>query len=132
MIDQTAPLVRYGSHARVTAGTPCALCGEASAHLVTDHCHRHSWVRGVLCAGCNSAMSYIDRLRAPRAAILRGAVTISDMLAHVQRCPECPQFDASEIDETDNTTPVRRFRLDSDAWDLLGEATAARRSDRSK
>jgi hypothetical protein len=33
--------------------------------LVYDHCHRHDYVRGIICIGCNVIMSCIDQLHPP-------------------------------------------------------------------
>ncbi len=35
-------------------------CRSRSTVYVFDHCHRHGWVRGVLCNGCNVKLGYLE------------------------------------------------------------------------
>ena len=38
--------VRYGDHPPPPPGASCEACGTGPSGLVTDHCHKHGWVRG--------------------------------------------------------------------------------------
>lgn len=49
-----------------------------------DHCHRHGWVRALLCQGCNELMKRIDQRAAPRDRALLPA-----LVAIFNRCPDC-------------------------------------------
>lgn len=44
------------------AGPPCEGCGtvQVDTGYGADHCHRHGWVRAVLCQGCNETMKVVD------------------------------------------------------------------------
>lgn len=92
----TAAPVRYRQHQPPTAGSPCELCEARPGRPVVDHCHEHQWVRGVLCARCNSAMSYIDQRIPPTAALAFG-VTLDTLISFAARCPDCPPVDVAEF-----------------------------------
>jgi hypothetical protein len=62
-------------------------CGEHGPALVFDHCHRHGWVRGLLCPSHNVRLGQIDAVRA-----IEGAVV--DLMAtpygrYLPNCFEC-------------------------------------------
>ena len=86
--------VRYGAHPPVPAGAACEACGTRAPKPVTDHCHKHGWVRGTLCAGCNTRMAFIDRLVQP------GGGDIGALLALARRCPECPPLALADLAPT--------------------------------
>lgn len=98
--------VRYGEHASVEPGTPCVICRDTPERPVTDHCHEHGWVRGVICMRCNANMAYIDRRITPRAILLAGLVALADLIAHARRCPDCPPLDADDIGPTASLRPT--------------------------
>ena len=54
--------------------------------LYIDHCHDHGWVRGRICAGCNSVMRFVDRKRclARYMPALR-----EEFRRHYNQCPDC-------------------------------------------
>jgi hypothetical protein len=54
--------------------------------LYVDHCHEHGWVRGLICAGCNSAMRFVDKHQClPRyMPALR-----EEFRRHYNQCPDC-------------------------------------------
>jgi Recombination endonuclease VII len=62
-----------------------------------DHCHRHGWVRGVVCKACNTAMAAFDRGYAldyqnayPRARRMTGVLLRTpDYNRYSANCPEC-------------------------------------------
>jgi hypothetical protein len=54
---------------------------------VLDHCHRHGWIRGVICRSCNVAPplcettgDYVDRRR---------VIGQPDYWSHLMKCPDC-------------------------------------------
>lgn len=63
-------------------GKKCELCGQpvSQTAVVLDHCHKHGWVRGSICRGCNSLLGKVEN-NAPRygvrnlTAFLFGAAT---------------------------------------------------------
>ena len=59
---------------------------RADAPLYIDHCHAHGWVRGRICAGCNSVIRFVDKKRClPRyVSALR-----EDFRRHYNQCPDC-------------------------------------------
>lgn len=65
----------------------CLICGNTE-RLVHDHCHAHGWVRGILCASCNSGMAVADDGRLPDAWIARIG-SEEAIHAHRKRCHEC-------------------------------------------
>jgi hypothetical protein len=87
----TEVLIRYGDHAPVPPGATCGVC-PATVALVTDHCHKHGWVRGVLCIRHNSRMALIDRGVAPSAVGDVGA-----LVAYARHCPDCPAIVAGDL-----------------------------------
>lgn len=101
----TAP-IRYGTHGPVLDGTPCVACATEVARIVVDHCHAHGWVRGPLCGRCNTAMAYVDRRMAPKAALEDGDVTLQTFLAHAARCHECPPLEVADIGPTGTLKPT--------------------------
>lgn len=63
-------LVKY-KYANMNAGIPrikeCEIPGclpkirsGKSTRYVFDHCHKHGWIRGILCEACNYSMSNVD------------------------------------------------------------------------
>jgi hypothetical protein len=92
--------VRYGEHIRAEPGTACLTCGSAERQPRTDHCHKHGWVRGGLCPSCNSLMALIDRRISPRDSALAHPLTLSALVEHVSRCPECEPLCADDLGPT--------------------------------
>lgn len=84
----TAP-VKYGDHEKASLNPKCLACGVISPKPVTDHCHKHGWVRGVLCPNCNALMALIDRMIIPGPAMIDRGVSVDDLIGHAARCHEC-------------------------------------------
>lgn len=59
---------------------------RADSPLYIDHCHNHGWVRGRICAGCNSVMRFMDKKRClPRyMPALR-----EEFRRHYNQCTDC-------------------------------------------
>jgi hypothetical protein len=59
---------------------------RADSPLYIDHCHNHGWVRGRICAGCNSVMRFMDKKRClPRyMPALR-----EEFRRHYNQCADC-------------------------------------------
>lgn len=100
--------IKYEDHPKAKPGDPCSLCGSVTEAPVIDHCHRHGWVRGVLCRSCNGVMMVVDLRITPRSESLK----IEMLTAHAGNCIECPKLSVSDLD------PTRPLR--SDEW-LLQE-----------
>lgn len=83
--------VQYGEHAPVPPDAACEGCTAVSPNLVTDHCHKHGWVRGTLCGQCNANMALIDRAIMPRVK------QASALVAFASRCPDCPAVDPAAL-----------------------------------
>lgn len=60
----------------------CPSCGHPSAAVAFtwDHCHKHGWIRGELCAPCNMRVGFAER------ALL---ITEPALFDHLNRCPDC-------------------------------------------
>ena len=86
----TAELVRYGEHAPVPLGATCEACGRSAAE-VTDHCHRHGWVRAVLCRLCNARLALVDR------GVMPTGDMVEKLLAIACRCAECPPVTVADL-----------------------------------
>jgi len=84
-------LVKYGDHPPVPPGASCEACSTGAPKAVTDHCHRHGWVRGIACPRCNSHMTLIDRGIAPSGGDLVA------LIAFARRCPDCPVVVAEDL-----------------------------------
>jgi recombination endonuclease VII len=59
----------------------CLICHH-EALLITDHCHRHGWVRERICQSCNGHMRLFDEGTGTAGLPAKYA-------AHWRRCPEC-------------------------------------------
>ena len=92
-------LVRYGEHPRIPAGTSCEACGPRVAALATDHCHRHGWVRAILCGLCNAHMALVDRRVMPPGPVVERLLVIA------RRCPECPPVTVADLAPTSRKRP---------------------------
>jgi hypothetical protein len=84
-------LVKYGNHPPVSTGASCEGCGARPRRPVTDHCHRHGWVRGILCGQCNANMTLVDR------GILPRVQQAAALVAFARRCPGCPAVDMADL-----------------------------------
>lgn len=88
------------------ASGPCRIkgcqscgCGKANCTLGRgkfnyDHCHKHGYVRGVICAGCNQKMKQLDWIMKSERPVehmlrYRWWAPLSSYLAHWDNCPEC-------------------------------------------
>lgn len=59
------------------------------AMLVFDHCHRHGWVRGLICMACNNDLALFEpEPRSAWAASAAGAL-LTLVTAHLAKCPDC-------------------------------------------
>lgn len=106
--------VRYGEHAVAAPGTPCLLCGDPTLLPRTDHCHAHSWVRGVLCPRCNTLMAFIDRRASLRKSAIAPPLTLAALVAHAARCPDCEPFGVEDLGPTRGLaakTPLKRATI---------------------
>ncbi|WP_083999899.1 endonuclease domain-containing protein [Actinomadura kijaniata] len=65
----------------------CLVCRTNRIPHVRDHCHKHGWIRGVLCNTCNGTMRWLDRGALLRAAGARAEV--QRYIEHWLRCPDC-------------------------------------------
>lgn len=72
----------------------CEICGRPPSGkpiLLFDHCHRHGWVRGLICNWCNIQAGYVENDQSRRA-----------LSYFLQRFPEyrrnCPDCRAGEAD----------------------------------
>ncbi len=81
----------------------CEICGRGTAQLATDysthgcprrawlarlmfdHCHKHLFVRGLLCTACNTDMGIYDKTLRVRWGEERRPL----MAAHARKCPGC-------------------------------------------
>ena len=109
-------LVRYGEHAPAPAGAPCEACGVTPPAAVTDHCHKHGWVRGILYVQCNANMALIDRGLLPRVQQAAALATFA------RRCPECPAVDVADLSPLVGRTAFT-WRLTADQALTLDEMT---------
>jgi Recombination endonuclease VII len=90
----TGTLVKYGQHEPVLTGAACEACRAVTLDPVTDHCHAHGWVRGILCRQCNTRMALIDRRRvAPQAA----PEVVAALIGIAGRCPDCPALTLGDL-----------------------------------
>ena len=73
-------------HAGLPPNTGHEISARTDSPLYIDHCHDHGWVRGRICAGCNSVMRFVDRKKClPRyMPALR-----EEFRRHYNQCPEC-------------------------------------------
>lgn len=83
--------VQYGDHPPAPPGASCEACGATPPSVVTDHCHKHGWVRGILCGQCNANMALIDR------GLLPGVRQAAALVAFARRCPECPAVKVADL-----------------------------------
>ncbi len=94
---------RYRRNAQRFSYDACLICGR-SARLVTDHCHRHGWIRGRVCESCNQVMRH-EEARRTMAELLASLCSIRHRtrwahglcyyrqrrIAHYLRCPDCAE-----------------------------------------
>lgn len=123
-------LIKYGEHPSVLPGTSCETCGSARLRPVTDHCHEHGWVRGLVCPRCNNLMAYVDRRVAPKVE----SALLAALVALWQRCPDCGQLDVADLGSrgtVDPDDPNRnvRYILTWPAW--MSEMAAQAANDRA-
>jgi hypothetical protein len=73
-----------------TAACEMGGCGREGAYaevLIFDHCHRHGWVRGMLCNGHNVHLGRIEAVAALDGVIVNlGSSVLGEFVA---RCPDC-------------------------------------------
>lgn len=78
----------------------CEIIGcNWTSGTIYEHCHRHGWVRGLVCSGCNSRMARVDAVayglsRYPFTDMMYGdgpsaAETSHALITHWMRCPDC-------------------------------------------
>lgn len=71
----------------IDPGSACVLCQDIPFRPVNDHCHRHGWVRGVVCRRCNALMTSIDRRVSPQPVAMVSPLTLAGLVAHAAKCP---------------------------------------------
>jgi hypothetical protein len=116
-------LVRYGQHRIPRRGTACETCGSTEARAVTDHCHEHGWVRGLVCKRCNRLMALIDKRIAPRAE----SALLAALIALRNRCPDCDGLDVPDLTPAWESALTVRFPHELYEW-LRREAFDTRES----
>lgn len=63
--------------------------------LYFDHCHAHGWIRGLVCASCNSVMRHLDKY----GYLKRYRVDLREVYRkHVNQCPDCEQINMLPTD----------------------------------
>jgi hypothetical protein len=62
---------------------------RADSPLYLDHCHAHGWIRGPVCASCNSVIRHLDK----HGYLLRYQISLrEEYRTHLNQCPDCPQI----------------------------------------
>ena len=58
-----------------------------------DHCHKHGYIRGVVCSSCNGKMRLFDRLmetrQFERIPVRKWRAPPSSYFKHWEKCPDC-------------------------------------------
>jgi hypothetical protein len=81
------PHWRHGYAATANCELGCGGEGEYGTAVVFDHCHRHGWVRGLVCNMCNSRIGQIEAVMAiPGVRVDLGTSPWATFLAG---CPDC-------------------------------------------
>jgi len=120
----TEVLVQYPGPSVPLEGV-CVAC-SAEGPLERDHCHKHGWIRGIVCGPCNRHLIRIDRHLAPRV----DAELLAALLAVRNRCTDCDQLDLADLAAIESPEPrrrgtpelFRRIRLNDDLWERLEQA----------
>ena len=73
----------------------CAGCGTTE-RLVRDHCHRHNWIRDIVCRGCNMRLGYIDQGIVPPGS----GELLAALIAVRNRCPDCEPITVASLART--------------------------------
>jgi recombination endonuclease VII len=62
------------------------LSARDDSPLYLDHCHAHGWIRGLVCASCNSVIRHLDKY----GYLLRYRITLREAYrSHLNQCTEC-------------------------------------------
>jgi DNA-binding XRE family transcriptional regulator len=69
----------------------CELCGTADGRFVSDHCHYHGQIRGIICHQCNIRMGRADK----GMPVSKPWVPAEIIAEYRSRCTRC---DGNEID----------------------------------
>lgn len=99
-----------------------------SSPLNLDHCHVHGWIRGLVCASCNSVIRHLDN----RGYLLRYRVTLREAYrAHLNQCPDCKPIGLLATDYEINyaytlTLPDSWFKSSIVEYETQAMRTAAR------
>lgn len=71
--------VQYSEGMFFPPDSSCEVCDTADCRRMVDHCHKHGWVRGVVCNRCNQVLRGVDR----------GLRAASRYTGHWHNCLDC-------------------------------------------
>lgn len=79
--------------------TGCTASGPYP-QLVFDHCHRHGWVRGMLCNSCNVKVGRIESVMLIEGIVMN--VSGTSYASFLANCPDC-RDDVLGVPSTEGT-----------------------------
>lgn len=83
---------RYTASACTPKGTigQCSVC-KAVRELVTEHCHKHNYIRGRICLSCNQVFKLYDRFPTlPNMGTYWNYPL--EFIRHAISCPDCADY----------------------------------------